>query len=248
MLQTTKTIVLRTVKYGETSIITTLYTEAFGLQSYLVNGVRTTSKKGSTKSALFQPAALLEVVAYHNEFKNLQRLKEFKWDYLYQHIFSDVIKNAVALFMIELFSKSLKQPESNADLFYFVEDALLRLDEADEKVTANFPLFFALHLSHFFGFAPDPPRGTHAATPFYFDMDEGRFVAEQPAHPRFLMEDEAAAAADLLRARQPDELSQINLNQEKRRRLLHAVEEFYRLHLPDFTPLKTLPVLREIMS
>ena len=77
MLQTTKTIVLRTVKYGETSIITTLYTEAFGLQSYLVNGVRTTSKKGATKSALFQPAALLEVVAYHNEFKNLQRLKEF---------------------------------------------------------------------------------------------------------------------------------------------------------------------------
>lgn len=248
MLQKTRAIVLRTVKYGETSVITTLFTEVYGLQSYLVNGVRSASKKGSVKAALFQPSALLELVAYHNEFKNLQRLKEYKWEYLYQHIFSDVKKNAVALFMIELFSKTLKQPESNADLFYFVEDALKHLDEADEMTTANFPLFFALQLPHFFGFAPNPPRGSIAGADFFLDLVEGRFVPMQPGHPHFLLEDDAATVAEILKARQPAELSDIVLNQEKRRRLLHAMEDFYRLHLPDFTPLKTLPVLKEIMS
>src|SRR5882724_4224239 len=79
----TKGIVLRTVKYGETSVIVTIFTELFGVQSYLVNGVRTSSKKGSGKANLFQPGAILDMVVYHNELKNLNRIKEFKWDYLY---------------------------------------------------------------------------------------------------------------------------------------------------------------------
>ena len=40
MISKTKGIVLRTVKYGETSVVVTIFTELFGLQSYLVNGVR----------------------------------------------------------------------------------------------------------------------------------------------------------------------------------------------------------------
>lgn len=245
MIQQTKAIILRTVKYGETSIIATAYTEAFGMQSYLVNGIRITSKKGSTKAAMFQPAALLEVVAYHNEFKNLQRLKEFKWDYLYQHIFSDVLKNAVSLFIIELFTRSVKQPESNADLFYFLEDALKHLDTANETVTANFPIFFALHLPFFFGFTPQGPQSPADA---FFDIREGHFTSEQPRHPHFLYEEESAAVAEILKVRQPSELETIELNQERRRRILHAVEEYYRFHVHDFGQLKSLPVLREIMN
>ena len=106
-LHKTKGIVLRAVKYGETSLIVTIFTELFGLQSYLVNGVRTSSKKGSGKANLFQATAILDMVVYNNELKHLNRIKEFKWSYLYQHIFSDVPKNAVALFMIELLTKCL---------------------------------------------------------------------------------------------------------------------------------------------
>ena len=151
-LHHTKGIVLRTVKYGETSVIVSIFTELFGIQSYLVNGVRTTTKKGSGKANLFQPSAILEMVVYHNELKQLQRIREFKWGQLYQHILSDVKKNAVALFMVELLTKCLKQPEANAELFHFAEDAFLSLDNASDTVTANFPLFFALHLPVFFGF------------------------------------------------------------------------------------------------
>src|SRR5882672_9774756 len=98
MTHKTKGIVLRTVKYGETSVIVAVYTELFGIQSYLVNGVRISSKKSPGKSALFQPSAILDLVVYHNDLKNLQRIKEYKWGWLYRTIFSDVFSNAVALF------------------------------------------------------------------------------------------------------------------------------------------------------
>lgn len=245
MIAKTKGIVLRTVKYGETSLVATVFTELFGLQSYMVNGVRTASKKGASKASMFQPASILELVAYHNEFNKLQRLREFKWEFLYRHILSDVRKNAVALFMIELLSKSLKQPEANPDLFYFTEDALHHLDDASDVVTANFPLFFALHLAVFFGLRIN---NEYSEEKHYLDLDEGRFVAEQPVHQFYLIEKEAAAVSEILKIMQPHELEQVYLNQDMRRRILHALEQFYALHIAEFGSLRTLPVLREIMS
>jgi DNA repair protein RecO (recombination protein O) len=245
MIHKTKGIVLRSVKYGETSLVVTIFTDLFGLQSYLVNGFRTPTKKGTAKATLFQPSAILDLVAYRNEFKNLQRLKEFRWAYLYQHILSDVRKNAVALFMIELLSKCLKQPEANEELFYFVEDALHHLDEANDTVTANFPLFFALHLAVFFGFRISDEFTDNI---YYLDLEEGRFVDEQPKHSHYLQDREAAAVSHILKIMQPNELAEVALNQEMRRRITHALEEYYALHIPEFGTMKTLPVLREVMS
>lgn len=245
MISKTKGIVLRTVKYGETSLIVTMFTELFGLQSYLVNGVRQMSKKGGAKGAVFQPAAILEMVAYHNEFTRLQRLREYKWDFIYQQVLSDVRKNAVALFMVELLTKCLKQPESNAELFYFVEDALHHLDEAADAVTGNFPLFFALHLAVFFGFRISDE---YTEAKHYLDLQEGRFTEDPPQHQYYLVGREAAAVSDVLKIMQPKELEQVFLNQDMRRRITHALEQYYAFHVPEFGSLKTLPVLREVMS
>jgi DNA repair protein RecO (recombination protein O) len=184
-------------------------------------------------------------VAYHNEFKNLQRLKEFKWAFLYQHIFSDIRKNAVALFMIELLSKCLKQPENSPDLFYFTEDALQHLDIADEKVTANFPLFFALHLAVFFGFRINDG---YSVTRHYLDLEEGRFIEEQPVHAYYLQDKEAEVVNHILRVMQPAELRDLFLNQDMRRRITHGLEQYYALHIPDFGTMRTLPVLRDLME
>jgi len=248
-LHKTKGIVLRTVKFGETSLVLSIFTEMFGLQSYLVNGVRTSTKKGAGKANVFQPAAILDLVVYHNELKQLNRIKEFKWGFIYQHIFSDVPKNAVALFMVELLTKCLKQPEANPELFYFTEDSFLHLDESSETVTANFPLFFALHLPLFFGIPPQP-RGKELTNSkeIFFDLKEGSFTGQLPPHPHFIEERLALVTAELLQVRRPVELETIKLNQEIRRQLLQAYEVFYSFHIQDFGTMRTLPVLREILN
>ena len=244
-LHKTKGIVLRAVKYGETSLIVTIFTELFGLQSYLVNGVRTSSKKGSGKANLFQPTAILDMVVYNNELKHLNRIKEFKWSYLYQHIFSDVPKNAVALFMIELLTKCLKQPEANPELFEFCEDAFIHLDESTGSVMANFPLFFALQLPVFFGFRISDEYSNKNSI---VDLQEGMFVPERPDHFHFLEGKQAEITSELLKMMQPEELEQLKLNHDFRRQLLFAYETYYALHIQDFGTMKTLPVLREVLG
>jgi DNA repair protein RecO (recombination protein O) len=244
MLHKTKGVVLRTIKYGETSIVVTVFTGLFGIQSYMVNGVRLSGKNNPGKANYFQPAAILELIVYHNELKNLQRIKEFKWSYLYENLFFDVFKNSVALFMVELLHKSLKQAESNPDLFNFVEDAFIHLDKSDETVVANYPLFFCLQLINFFGFRFSDEYSEQNDV---LDLQEGLFVAERPSHPYFIEGELAFITSQLLKVMQPAELRHIRLNHETRRTLLSAYQSFYALHIQDFGTLKTLPVLQEVL-
>ncbi len=258
----TKGIVLRTVNYGETSLIVSVFTERFGMQSYLVNSVRTSSKKGKGGANLFQPAALLDMVVYHQERKSLQRIKEFHWNRQHEGIFSDITKNAVALFMVELLTKCLRQPEENTPLFAFTEDALMALDHATPLVLANLPLFFSLHLTYFLGVLPrlrkegeqqervqdSQSNVRQDDPPFYFDLVDSVFGHEEPRHPHYVTGPVAVMLADLLQVRQPEELEQFSFNRELRHLLLQVIERYYQQHIHDFGMLKTLPVLKEILS
>jgi len=46
----------------------------------------------------------------------------------------------------------------------------------------------------------------------------------------------------------PDDLTEIQLNRQNRQQILEMMEAFYRSHIPEFGQMKTLPVLRQIMS
>ena len=243
MLHSTAGIVLRNIKYGETSVVVTIFTELFGVQSYLINGVRVASTKTASKAGMLQPACILEMVVYHSDLKNLQRVRELKWKILYRQIFFDVRKNAVALFMVELLLRCLKQPEAQTDLFLFCEDAFTQLDGADETVTANFPLYFILHLAHFFGFRiQDDYSGRNSI----LDMEEGNFVGERPSHLHYLDFPFSEITSQLLKVMQPIELRQLKLNQEIRKQLMQAYVNYYALHISGFGVLKSLPILQEI--
>jgi DNA repair protein RecO (recombination protein O) len=250
MTHKTKGIILRSIKYGETSLVVTILTELFGIQTYMVNGVRT-SKKSPAKAGQFQPTAIVELVVYHHEQKNIQRIKESKWGYLYTNVLNDVIKNSVALYMVELLHKCLKQPEANADLYNFCEDALMQLDGAGKTVTANFALYFSLHLPYFFGFKPQ--SGIDGDTiddtaPLYFDLQEGEFMLHPPTHQHFIEGAMAHTTSQLLKVMQPYELDDFKLNHDIRRKLLMAYQDFYALHISEFGVMKTLGIMQTVLG
>lgn len=245
MTHKTKGIVLKTVKYGETSLVVTILTEIFGVQTYMVNGVRTSKKKGS-KAQLYQPASLLDLEVYHNDMKAMHRIKEAERAIMYQHLFVDVVRHSIGLFMVELIYKTLKQPEKNPDLFYFCEDAFKQLDEATAGVAANIPLYFILHFPYFYGFRIEVPVLVNDT--LYIDLVEGSFTDEQPSHPHYLSGKDVLITADFLRVMQTAELEDMKMSSQKRRQLLYRFLEYYNVHIADFGSMKTLPILQEVLS
>ena len=243
MIYSTKGIVLRTVKYGETSVIASIFTEMFGIRSYIVNGVRAHGR--TSKGHYFQPSSMLDMQVYHSELKNLQRIRELHWSYIYKDILSDVTKNAVALYMVELLQKCLKQPESNPELFQFCEDSFRQLDTSNAQITANFPLYFCLRLAHFLGFRI---HNNYSGERNFFHSREGNFSGKILENDHFVEPGISYHISQLLKASHPNDLLQSKLNQNTRRTIFSALENYYAFHIPEFGVLKTLPVLHELLG
>lgn len=243
MHRKTRLIILNQVKYGETSLVVTAFTELFGRQTYMVKGVRRNSKTNTV--IYYQPAAILEAEVTHDPQKAFQYFKAVGWGNIYRHVFGDVLRNNIALFMAEVLQKLLKHPDPHEELYYFCEDVLLALDKESNAVSANLPVFFMVHIANFFGFGiPDEPRQN---AQFYFDLREGNFTETVPAHADFLDPSLAAILAEIKAIRIPQELNELRLNQQIRRQLLEALMLYYRYHLIDFGVLKTYSVLKVIL-
>lgn len=103
MTQSTRGIVLRYYPYSESSIIVKIFTENFGLQSYIVKGIR--ARKSKTKIAIFQPLTLLEFVAYRKENKSIHHLKEPRVPFHFQSIPVDLHKRSIQFFWPNYYTK-----------------------------------------------------------------------------------------------------------------------------------------------
>ncbi|GAC1380514.1 MAG: hypothetical protein NVSMB45_03880 [Ginsengibacter sp.] len=244
MIFPTKGIVLKLVKYGESSLIVTIFTERYGIGSYLINGIRT-SGKASSQIAMLQPSSLLDLNVYHNDLKNLQRIKDYRWSFIYKTVLTDVIKNAIAMYMIELLQKCLKQPETNNELFQFTEDAFIELDQVNASVAANFPIYFCLHLAEFLGFKL---QDNYTDTNNILDLQEGFFTFQPPAHGHYLLSNYSYAISEMLKSRTPADIEQIKMNKHMRNEIITQFQFYYAYHIQDFGMMKTLPVLQSILS
>ena len=243
MLHNTKGIVLRVTKYGDTSLIMTAYTELFGLQQYIIKGVRTTSKKGANKAVYYQPAAILQMEVYHTPMKQLQMLKEVNWDYIYQNVYSDVIRNAVATYIVEVLQQTL-QPEPHPELFYLIEDTFKQLDKGGAALASNLSIYFLIHLTETLGFGLQG-KWTEA-TPL-LDVKEGQFVKDKPLHPYFLEGIEAQTASQFLSLQFYNDLENIQLNGQQRKKILELFQLSLSWHYKGFKEIKSLAILQAVL-
>ena len=93
----TKGLIIRTVKYGETSLVVSVFTALFGLQQYMVKGIRTSKKSASFSASQFQVGNILDLIVYHNEKNTLQHIKECKQPFFFEYLFADVTKKCSPL-------------------------------------------------------------------------------------------------------------------------------------------------------
>ncbi len=243
MLHNTKGIVLRVTKYGDTSIIMTAYTELFGVQQYMVKGVRVTSKKGANKGVFYQPAAILQMEVYHSPMKQLQMVKEVSWDFVYQNVYSDVLRNAVATYIVEVLQQTM-QPEPHPELFYLIEDTFKQLDKGGPSLVGNLPIYFLIHLSQTLGFGL---QGVYSNDTPILDVHEGNFVANKPLHPYFLEGLEAQTASTFLSLQLYNELETILLNGAQRKKILELFQLSLSWHYKKFSEIKSLPILQAVL-
>lgn len=241
MLVTTEGIVLHYIKYGESSVIATIFTRDFGRQSYLINAAR--SRKSQNKPSLLQPLFLVDLVAYQKPTHELHRIKELKSNQVYQNIPFNITKSSLVIFIAEVLYKSINEQESYPEMYDFIKNSLLYFDLM-ETGSSNFHLWFLFRLTEYLGFFPETNRVGFEG---WFDMKKGAIVHFQPSHP-FYANKEATEYLMKLSSLKLHEIGEFVVSRAMRDTLITILVDYYQLHFEDLGEIKSLNILREVFK
>lgn len=242
MQENIRGIVLRTVKYGDTSLIVDLFTESRGRLSFMTSVTR--SKRATRSVSLWQPLSMVSFTAdIRPNTKRLPKAVDAHTYYNYVDVPFSPVKSTLTLFLDEFLCAALREEKENVPLYRYLESSFQWLDVVDKPIaTANFHIVFLMHLSRFIGIYPnlDTPS-------YYFDLIAGCYCDRQPLHTHFLLHEEARLLPTLFRM-EYSTMHIFRFSRAVRQRILHVLNEYYRLHIPDFPELKSLEVLSELYS
>ena len=241
MLHKTRGIVLKTTLYSESSVIVQVFTEKFGIQSYMINGVKKPRAKISMN--MLQPLHLVDMIVYHKANTNIQRVSELRPSPVFRSIPYNIIKSTIVLFLNEVLYKSIRQQTTDEHLFDFIFNAICWFDETEE-LNVNFHLSFLLKLSRFLGFAPNTQTKSNQS---YFDLQEGEFRSSPPVHAYFLDKAEAVLFISLF-SLPLEKINEINLENKTRRAILDKILVYYTLHTASFGEIRAHQVLEDVLS
>ena len=236
----TQGFVLQSIRYGDSSLIVKVFTLDYGLQTFMVKGVR--GKTSKNRAAFFQPMTFLRFVQNNRPSKSgIGYIKDIELLYTYRSLATTMNKSAILIYLSDLLSHTLTQQERNEPLYHFVLQSVEWLDLV-EVGYANFPLYFTLELSRFLGFYPQSNYREHAL----FDMMEGQFVMATPAHAYYLDEENSRFLSQMLNLG-IDEMTKVPMMGLQRNVLLDGIITFMRLHAPVLKGLQSHEVLKEVL-
>lgn len=240
MLYTSRGIVLHQLRYSESSVIVKIFTEQYGLKSYIFKGVH--KKKASIRSSLLQHLNLVELVCDDKDYGGLQHPKELRLEYPYHTLTSDIRKSSIALFINEILLHAIRHEEADAELFAFLHHSLIWLDKAEGSVS-DFHLWLCIQLTAHLGFEPQETEGQ----PNYFSLKEGLFKESSGILDEFMDEACTASFHRLLNA--PIENSQqCGLTYAIRTKLLQHMITYFSWHIADFGEIQSHKILAEVLS
>jgi DNA repair protein RecO (recombination protein O) len=149
VLTKTTGIIIRTVKYGESSAITNIYTEQYGLLGFHIPGVF--RNKGIVRISYLQNLNAVDLTFNYHKSKNLQRITEMSCRFFPD--LQDFNQKALHSIACELLQQTIRENEHNPALFdYLHQQAIPGLNNQIHYWQLPFMM---LKILHHYGCSPN---------------------------------------------------------------------------------------------
>ena len=238
--QKEKGIILSCIRHNDKTVIVHIFTEGYGYVSYVYH---IPSAKPGRRGILPQPLTLIEFESRIVQTDNLQHLKEVANIFPFNDIPFNPVKSSIALFAGELLTYALREESENRRLFAFLSDAIREFDSLPDA--GNFHLYLMLHTTIYLGISPNTDE---YRTGYMLDKISGTFTAGQPPHQEFLSPEMSYKTVSLMQCGTARQASLIPMTGSERSCLLSAMNDYFRLHIPNFPKLKSVEILQEVFS
>jgi DNA repair protein RecO (recombination protein O) len=234
----TEGVIIRTVKYSETSIIMDIFTLDHGLKSCIISGVR--SPKSKAKSSLFQVMNFMNFSFYKKENDQLHRIKEYSYNHLYQNLQIDVLRSSVGIFLIECTRNSIKEKEENIALYDFIKQNFIALDTIEINSLSLFYLHYLIDLSVYLGFYP---LDNYSEENKYFDLLNGSFTSNSYDSKHTMDHHSSVLFSRILKNE-----TNLKIVRSEKEKIVDYLMMYYALHVDGFRQIKSLDVLRTLFG
>lgn len=239
MQEKLKGIVLHVLRYSDKNSIAHVLTDHCGRMSFLLPQGAT--KNARMRNAMFMPLSVIEFEAKILPGKDLHTFKDARNSISLAELYSNPAKNAIAMFISELLTRSIQESEENIPLFRFIEASIALLNEMEIGI-ANFHIWFLYNLGAFLGIQPDIETYREG---YWFDMANGIFTAERPLHSHNLSPKEAPVIL-LLSRMTSHNLHHFKFNRVQRGQILDITLSYYKLHNSMIGTLRSPEILKQL--
>lgn len=230
----TRGVVLHSVKYGERKLIVYMLTRDFGRRSFITN-------IGSGGRGVIQQLFILDFDGWagRGELHSMDRPSQGE---ALRNIPFDVVKSTIALFLAELLYRLIQDEQADHELYDFVERTVMALDSTDSSnASANFHLWFLVHLTRYMGYMPEDNYTTGAV----LDYRNGQYITHMPQHTLYMPHAEAQLF-HLLAGMSIDDLGSLPLGRTARVALLERLIDMYGYHTDAIHQVNSLRILAEV--
>ena len=209
--------------------------------AFMVNGAR--KNKSKISASFLQPMNILNLIIAHRPNRNLQRIKEVSSACIYNSLPFNMAKISIGIFCLEFLNKAMSESEPNQELFGFIEAFYKELDAVQEGYS-HFHLYFLTKLSRFLGFYPHGKYGVSSA---YFNLYEGCFSGLIPEHDNYMDKDLSKILSNLINSNMKD-LPALSINKTKKQQFLQKMLDYYKIHIQNFSDIKSMKIYKEIFE
>ena len=248
MLISTSAIVLKTIPYGDTSIISRVFTEDQGKVTILAKGAW---RPKNNAGALLEPMNHIHLQYYHKSSREIQILKDGVFSQQFSNLRKELNKIIVGLAIVEMMDKSTMDNNPFPILYRLGWRVLKKLNDEKQNIWLVF-IFFLYQLSLRLGFLPNLKKCSKCnayLTSSWFDDYTGELVCmDCSTQSKINLEENSLSALQKLEGLHLDELQTLSINIQGIANSIQFLDAFISFHLEGLKKVRSMEMVKQILN
>jgi DNA repair protein RecO (recombination protein O) len=241
-------IVLKSIKFGDTSRIATLYTKEHGKIKVIAKGIR---KPKSRLAGALQTFAHIQIVFYKKRTTEIYLLSQADLIDSHQSLYRDLNRYVYASAVLELLDRLVTGEEANPKLFGLTLEVLGLVENCPVDLLEQSFCFYAMKLAEVLGYRPKFDKCVGCGSKLdsrliLFSPEKGGIVCRRCAsgdQAYLRLPAETVASALKLQSIKTEELNAYHIPKRHLRDILKALLSLLEYHAERGKDLKSLELL-----
>ena len=248
MLISTSAIVLKTIPYGDTSVIARMFTEDQGKVTILAKGAW---RPKNNAGALLEPMNHIHLQYYHKNSREIQVLKDGGFTQQFSNLRKELSKVIVGLTIVEMMDKSTMDNNPFPILYRLGWRVLEKLNDEKQNIWLVF-VFFLYQLSLRLGFLPNIKKCSKCNADLIsgcFDNYTGELICVNcSTQSKISLDENSLSALQKLEGLHLDDLQTLSINMQGITNSIQFLDLFISFHLEGLKKLRSMTMLKQILN